>query len=302
MPRHTSLGNEMPFMVECMGSMSLVIDFQKALEESIEYKGHLEEGHSNYYSAAYAEPIKAYFAQKNVLSYETAYNARFKCVPICAFASSARLCYLHFRSLEEQGEPLFEALLDNDIPCNSVPTHMDVIHNNVYYECKCQEILSTSKSPFSVSYLRSPLFQELGIQETKSVRKEVEQHGKVSISYILEFPLSQLGISYNDDPDYANLHFDLKQLISHLLAIANTKGNEEATLAYVFYTPKPSSIEAYESVKELYETLNKEWDAIFAEGTAIHRFIHNHNIKVLREYVDISTIRDFNYEEAYLGN
>ena len=281
--------------------MSLTIDFQRALEESIEYKGHLEEGRSNYYSAAYAEPIKAYFNEKGVLSYETTYNARYKCVPICAFASSARLCYLHFRSLEEQGEPTFEALIDNDIPCNTVPTHMDVIHNGIHYECKCQEILSTSKSPFSISYLRSPLFQELGIQEARCVRKETEQHGKVSISYILEFPLSQLGISYGNDPDYISLHFDLKQFISHLIAIANTKGDEEATLAYVFYTPKASSIETYESVKELYETLNKEWDAIFAEGTAIHRFIHNHKIKVLREYVDISTIRDFNYEQAYLG-
>ena len=121
--------------------MGLKEEFDLAIRDSItcEYKEHLNKYRSDnkYYDEDYAILIRKYFKNKGFESYELRHNSRYKCTPICAFASSGRLCYLHFAKKEEIS---FEVELKNDLPNNNHPTKMDAVKGDTNYECKCQEI------------------------------------------------------------------------------------------------------------------------------------------------------------------
>lgn len=269
--------------------MDLRSEFDAAIRESLEYTGHLNKNRPDgkYYEDAYAQPIRDYFESKKRKSYELNYSEKYKCTPICALASSGRLCYLHFR-YKEGAE--FETALSNGI-CASRPTYMDAVIGDTYYECKCQEILYKSHSPLRRSYLESELFKKF---EVKNYTINNEN---------LVFDVRKLNIKMKGDNDYARLHFDLKQLICHLIAIANNNNNTQKVLQYVFFKPNREVIKKYPRVEKLYEELDAEIKAICASDTAISKFAEKHYINIAEPvFIELKDVKDFVYEDLYLNN
>lgn len=279
-------------------------EFDTAIRNSIEFKDerHLNKKRDDqkYYDEKYADPIKKYFDEKEIDSLEINYNSRYKCTSICAFASSARLCYLYFKP---QGAT-FEKPLYNGLK-NSRPTKMDAVIGNKNYECKCQEIVSKSHTPLSKRYidLIDTMFKEFGVKEYTVNAKTYEDQktNKTITRYEISFKVSELNIKLQNDPYYNHLHFDLKQLICHLLAIANEYKGNDSCLQYVFFTPSKSEMEN-EKIKKLYAELKEEMEAIFDSNSKISLFAKNHNINIPRPiFVPIDTIDDFNYKEAFIN-
>ncbi|MBR6052517.1 MAG: hypothetical protein IKP55_01885, partial [Clostridia bacterium] len=94
--------------------------------------------------------------------------------------------------------------------------------------------------------------------------------------------------------DYTRLHLDLKQMICHLIAIANECKGKTTFLQYVFFTPNRAQIENYPKVAALYEELKREWSAVTAPGTAISEFARTHKITIAKpKYVEIGSVKDF---------
>lgn len=282
--------------------MKLTEEFELAIKESIKYNyDHLnqERNDGKYYENEYADLIKAFFENHNpkIDSYETNYSSRYKCISICAFASSGRLCYLFFRP---QGAN-FEVPLYNDLN-NLVPTKMDAVIGKTNYECKCQEIVSASHEPLRGAYLDSALFKEFGVKtiEAELIIKKNKETNKTEKYYVLKFNIEELNIHLPKSKDYSKLHFDLKQLICHLIAIANNNPNGNQELEYVFFTPNKDVIRKYKKVGSLYYTLEQEISAIFAKDSSISKFALKHHIKLKSpRFIEIGSIEDFNYIEKY---
>ena len=215
-------------------------------------------------------------------------------------ASSGRLCYLYF---QPKGAS-FETEYPNDLNA-SRPTKMDAVVGNENIECKCQEIVAKSHTPLREKYLQSHLFGELGVEnyEMKQVPQKDDATGETTLVNVLTFSCKELGIGL--DEDYAHLHFDLKQLICHLIALANRKDKkQEVALKYVFFTPNKEVIARYPKITQLYEDLRCEIKAIFASDTRIMAFAKKHRIVIDTsrfEFVEIKDVRDFVFEELWLG-
>ena len=285
--------------------MGIKEDFLNAVIESISCLGNYNKERNDnpprYYDDEYAEPIKKYFKNNGTISYEINRNNRWHCTPICSLASSGRLCYLDFKN---KANVKFEVAIENDLH-NSRPTKMDVvIGGDEYYECKCQEIVGKSHSGLSKKYLESNLFNSFGVKkytfDNEKIKDEESKEKKKRL--VLAFKVSELNIQIKGNPDYRKLHFDLKQLMCHLIAIANENKEKPIVLKYVFYVPskKKDLINNYKNVKTLYEELDEEINAIWKEDTAIKEFCNDNHITL--EYPEkkpIDEINDFNYLEAF---
>lgn len=74
--------------------------FDNLILGSIKYQNHRCKRFPNhlYYADEYADGIKQYFDNTNpkIISFEVEIDKQFGNIPICAFASSGRLCYLDF--------------------------------------------------------------------------------------------------------------------------------------------------------------------------------------------------------------
>lgn len=272
--------------------MSLAKEFALAVRESLqdldESRLNQQRNDGKYYEDKYAEPIKRYFSECGVSSLETRYSARWKCTPVCAIASSARLCFLYFGK-----NAAFEKGLKNDLKPPST-TKMDAAVGESFCECKCQEILSTSHAPLNERYLGSDLFGKFGVKKY-TLKPMVSTDGETIRAWnALQFDVAELGIKYEKPVDYTRLHLDLKQMICHLIAIANECKGKPAVLRYVFFTPNRAQIKKYLKVAALYEELKREWSAVTAPGTAISEFAAEHGIKIAKpEYVEIGSVKDF---------
>lgn len=282
--------------------MDTKTEFDLAISESLKYRDHFntKRNDNKYYDDYYAEPIKKDFKDNGVESYEVNYSKRYKCTSICAFASSGRLCYLYFKPQNAK----FEVALFNDLS-NSRPTKMDAVVGNVNYECKCQEIVAKSHSPLSIKYLESELFREMGVKNytVKTIEEKDRETGEISIKKVLAFDIDELNIKLKGRNNYSNLHFDLKQLICHLIAIAkNNEENLPVKLKYIFFTPNSEAISKYKKVEELYRELKTEIQAILDKESAITRFAEDHNINIEIDdssFVQIRDVDDFIYRVAF---
>jgi hypothetical protein len=277
-------------------------EFDLAISESLLYRDHLntKRNDGKYYDDSYAEPIKKYFKDNGIESYEVNYSKRYKCTSICAFASSGRLCFLYFKPQNAD----FETAILNDLS-NSRPTKMDAVIGNENYECKCQEIVAKSHTPLSVKYLESALFKEMGVKNysVKTIEETDNETGKVSSREVLVFDVNELNIKLKGKNNYSNLHFDLKQLICHLIAIANNNKKKLPTkLKYIFFTPNNEVISRYIKVKKLYCELREEIQAILNEESSISKFAKDHNITLEindSSFVQMKDVDDFVYRKAF---
>ena len=124
--------------------------------------------------------------------------------------------------------------------------------------------------------------------------------GKTKIEEYLKFDVKELRIEWDKETDYTRLHFDLKQLICHLIALANNKdAQEKAVLQYIFFTPNEESINKYSKVKRLYTILEKELNAILSDETSVSKFAAEHKIEICYERVELKKVKDFIYESLW---
>ena len=116
--------------------------------------------------------------------------------------------------------------------------------------------------------------------------------GKKDFEYC-EFNLVDLGIQYPGK--YHDINFNVKQLICHLIAIANqTSDKEEKNLIYLIFRPKKEIISQSNSLKGLYKKLDEQFDAIL-KSEKIQAFIspNKHNIKLSLKYIYIDEVADY---------
>lgn len=194
----------------------------------------------------YGEPLKKCFDLLGIKSKEFQKVPGHNNLKICSVSSSARLCFLFFRK-QEQVE--FEYSLPNPTG-NGNPAQLDAKTDQTYFECKCQEIVDGEKETLSEKYI-SKLKKYFGLNKLN-----INTYEKTISAY-----LQDLNIDYNED--YDKTHFNVKQLFTHLISLAEEHQLEgdKAVLQYVFFTPAKEN--QSDSTKRVYVELNAEIKAIW---------------------------------------
>ena len=276
--------------------MDILSVFKDAVEESIKKKGHRLSERNNYYDENYVNHIREDFERLKVKSLEVNYSNRYKCTPICSISSSGRLCYLYFRKKNVE----FEQTLNNDINSN---TKMDACKDNVFYECKCQELMSKSHDQLSANYLNSDLFKELIKNRVDEVEKStiiIKKDGKEKTKDVLNFDLNLLLGLEKSYGDYSKQVFDYKQLICHLIAIANSDKNNKVgkELRYIIFKPDKDKIKPKSKLETRYNEFDEEFKLLTKANTPIGDFCKHHNITISNYIsVDIGEVDDFVLDE-----
>ena len=219
-----------------------------------------------------------------------------KNLPFCSAASSARLAFADISRRGDYKGVSFEEKLYNDF-CTIAPTKMDVIINSICYECKCQEIVEGEGEVLRVSYLyhkKSRLFKEFNADKGYiSIGEKRTKKGKLKYRYLV-FSCRNLNIDI--DKNYDELHFNLKQMICHLIAMANSEKVYD-TLQYVIYVPKLHIIDKTPEIKQMYSELVNEVDKIFDGKTEVSMFAKRHGIELPKPIY--KTIDDFQIVESF---
>ncbi len=235
-----------------------------------------------YYDNSYSEIISHYFFKRGFVSKELSFKNESKHKPICSISSSARLCLLYF--LEKCKDDNF--MLEQSFPImkknGSMLTnaHPDSIVKNAYYECKTQEIVEGENERLRKSYLESALyFDEL-----------FEDISMISIKNgCLEFNMHALGVNLNKQ--YYEMKLNIKQLICHLLALANKTFESKIKweLKYLIFRP---SKRYDKEVVDIYNELDDEIDLLFNNPNKITKFCKEHSIEIKSEYVYIDELNE----------
>ena len=224
-------------------------------------------------------------------------------LPFCSCASSARLCYLDFVETHDVRGVVLEVPMPNDF-CALAPTWMDAVVLPTCYECKCQEIVNGEGETFRKSYWlhkNSKLFQEFGLSldKERNVKSHFKDNGELDYEW-LDFSCADLKIDLPGQ--YYELHFNLKQLICHLIAMANSAFSPSPSkLQYVIYVPRIDLIDSHLEMKSLYQSLIHEVDRIWAQGSAISSFAKRHGIELPRPvYKTVDSIQEVtDFESKY---
>ena len=206
-----------------------------------------------YYERRYADSIIDYFKLTGRKSNEFNKTRGHDDLCICSMASSGRLCFLFLcdkTGIKFEWHEL-NGTSDSDVwlkPSRN-DAQYDAFDGKTFYECKCQEIFNEHEG-LSESYI--PVLKNFFEIKVGSIDGEIS--AKVSDFHI------KGDIA---DKDYRELHFDLKQLFTHLCAIVKAKGNvDKYNLNYIFFKPKQEEIDKNDIIKNAYEQLEKELKAI----------------------------------------
>jgi len=262
-----------------MKEISLMNEFNIAVAESVIYKKYLKNigNYKYYYSKEYGKRIKEYLKNLGVDSKEDSKES------LRSTSSSARLCTNYFYNDDVE----FEKPISNDV--SNAKTKMDAVKGNIFYECKCQEIVNGEHEYLRQSYYTkktSKLFKEFNIENIE-IKQHYDAEGNADYKYC-DFTLKDIGIDYSGK--YYEINFNVKQLICHLIAIAHDyPGQNEKVLKYIIFKPKQELIEKSERLKKLYDTLELQFKAII-DSDNIKAYIseNNHNIKIekVNVYID----------------
>ena len=149
---------------------------------------------------------------------------------MCSIASSSRLCYLHFRGNKKIQ---FEEIIRNGDVCKP---HLDAYdkEKNIYYECKCHEIVGHHSVNLSSQYkdLLENLFHITGL---------IEEKGYFKLNYEM-FGIKGFKIK-------CGKYFDFKQFVCHIIGVMNRQNDKKPTLKYLFFKPDIECIERCEQLK-----------------------------------------------------
>ncbi len=237
-----------------------------------------------YYSGRYLEAMNELFEKQEISSLQKR--------RLNALASSARLAFHDYRYKEGA---MFEKNLSNDLTGRRGSTEMDVVDGMICYECKCREILQYHKVIFEERYTKdSDLFKEFGCKTSAP-----DEKGMVSVR------VESMGIVIPENHPSDKWRFEIKQLICHLIAIANERKQKKIPkkkptfLQYVFYTPSEKHIEKSGKVEKMYEELKTEIQAI-RKSERINAFCDEHGI-IFEEPIfrDVSEIEDRVHKQVF---
>mgnify|MGYP000990762524 CR=1 FL=1 len=188
-----------------------------------------------------------------------------KWIKIYSVASSSRLCFLHFLKIKNFE---FEKLLKiEEIKNRSVNAHYDGYNNNIYYECKCHEI--TDYHPIVLSEVYSTVLKKYFDMKPQKSDKE----GKIKL-----FP-RDFGIETSKN----SMHFDLKQLVTHILGLIPKK-ETHPELHYVFFRPKEGT---HPELDKFYDSFINELKQV-KKSNFISQIKDKYNITFDYEFVPIT--------------
>lgn len=267
--------------------LTIMQEFNIAVYNSVSYKQELTNigNYKYYYSKEYGKRIDAFLSSLKVDSRETEKGS------LMSASSSGRLCANYFYDDSIKESFAFEKPLHNDV--STAVTKMDAVDGLTFNECKCQELVNGEHELLRKSYQTkktSKLFKEFNISNIK-IEPHFNKRGKHDFDYC-DFYLKDLDIDYPGK--YYDINFNVKQLICHLIAIANeTNDNQQKTLQYIVFIPRKSIIEKSQSLTDLYKRIDEQFDAIL-KSNKIRNFTspEHHNIKLSLKYVYIDEIQE----------
>ena len=235
-------------------SKSVLNDFNKMIKDSLK----IVEGYSLneisdsrfYYEKDYATPIIDYYKITGRKSNEFNKVRGHDDLSICSVASSGRLCFLKLIDHENIKFEWHELNGTSQEKIWTKPSindaQYDAFDGTTFFECKCQEILNEHVG-LSKDYI--PVLKDFFGLNFK------EENGLI-IAKASDFLIDV-------DKDYRELHFDLKQLFTHLCGIVKAYGNvSKHTLKYIFFKPKEELINKHELIKSAYKELDNELSII----------------------------------------
>ena len=248
--------------------------FDRLLVDSLENPAHINP-ETTYYDEKYKSALIDCLKKRNLYSSfkkrELPENSRNP--HMLSIASSSRLCYLYF----QEKNILFEKGLS--VGFRSTKAQLDAFDESkgIYYECKCHEIFDKHQKLWK-SY-QNRLSECFGI------------HGQIKDEEI-ELSLQDFGI---DDcklrgNSIYELHFDMKQLLCHLLGLEKNGGGK---LQYIFFTPSEKLIKENDWCLNLYKKLHTEIEVIW-NSPVINKMFDKANITLCEPLeIEIQNIDDF---------
>ena len=237
-----------------------------------------------YYERKYAELLEKYYIPKALGECHEFQPVKGhpNSIKICSVTSSARLCFLYLYDEEVS----FEIALKNPIYGDKFPAQLDAKKQNIYFECKCQEVINGERESLKKSY------KELLEKEFNVSNITINQYEDT-----LSFNLTDMGANYNED--YDKTHFNVKQLFTHLLAISKTDLSEPVTLKYVIFKPSDELLRPYPKLLKVYEELREEIKEII-NSRSIKYFLEKYKGKILLDldpetvFVEIENVKTIN--------
>ena len=191
---------------------------------------------------------------------------------ICKITSSSRLCYLYFTGFIDFDRASEECVLEEDAFSYQgdngkyTQAHFDCRRGSDFYETKCEEFFHEHDQ-----YLLAHFYKKL-------LAESFDLDGVIPESNGNLFPtLEQFGI-HNYEGSVYSLRFDMKQLLTHLLALAHRKQfeREPVTLNYIWFVPSQNDLEE-EELNRFEKGVFDEFCAI-KEAPTIKRFCLKHGI------------------------
>lgn len=248
--------------------------FDRLLVNSLENHEHIN-FETTYYDEKYKSALIDYLKKRNLYS---SFDKRElpennKKPHMLSVASSSRLCCLYFQNRNI----VFEKGLS--VGVKSAKAQLDAFDESkgIYYECKCHEFFDKHQK-LRKSY-QNRLSECFGI------------HGQIKDEKI-ELSLQNFGIDgyKSSGNSIYELHFDMKQLICHLLGLEKNGGGK---LQYILFTPSEKLIKENVWCLDLYEKLHEEIQIIW-NSPVIKGMINKADITLCKPLeIEIQNIDDF---------
>lgn len=281
--------------------------YDELIKKSINYPGKFSTIHQVYYEGDYFQKIIESLTKEGLRkTFSKEISGRFP--HILSSASSARLCYLHFHKDFLRGDLTFEHLspcLGNSNGVANLDAFMLKNGTKHYFECKCHEFVGTEDDVLLESY-RDTIKKNFKIDSVDVITRQPKDKDKKPRT-CLSLSEKQLGILIpgQEEALIYDMHFDVKQLICHLLGIAQEIENEKKahlnlkhSLHYVFFVPSDKF--GNKSLTRYYQTLETEIQAI--SKSKIQEFAKTQDISLdlesdFRNRIDVATVKDFVAED-----
>lgn len=196
---------------------------------------------------------------------------------MASVASSSRFCYLALKDGTDalidsrditSDEVEFEKecrIFENSSTAPQLDAYIADEKCDVYVEAKCHEIFDSHKVKMRIAYLE--------YFEGNEIFSDVLSNKVVDGDYFY-IPLKLFGI--NDE----STKFDTKQLICHLLGIAEQNKGKPAKLVYMFFKPVVDDKDVAGNIEKVFDKLKKEIKAIF-DCKLINGFCKANNIELM---------------------
>lgn len=206
-------------------------------------------------------------------------NSRYGKMPpkMASVASSSRFCYLALKDGTDaliDGRYITSDEVEFEKKCeifknSATSPHLDAYiadeKCDVYIEAKCHEIFDSHKVIMKAAYLK--YFKDKNIfSDIVSIVGESEEDFSI--------PLELFGI--NDE----TTKLDIKQLICHLLGIAEQNKGKPVKLVYMFFKPVVDDKDVAGNIKDIFDELKEEIKVIFG-CRIIREFCKANNIELM---------------------